>query len=203
MKQKKRNFDKQTGSSLDFSSVLGYRSRGQEAWLGCWPAGRVDAWQARFSALMGSFPLHQNQTQDPGTALHIKRHNRTLESNQHILGSTTATFCVGRYTSFSSSGGSCSTRSSLFRLCLWLSWYRKKSVVLFFSRSRTNPRLGTRAEGTATSDTTWSELGYRSQRQALDDHKTDLLVHLLTGWTDREWTGLQLSSAAVASGSTP
>ncbi len=94
--QKKRNFEKQTGSSLDFSSVLGYRSRGQEAWLGCWPAGQVDAWQARFSALMGSFPLHQNQTPDPGTALHIKRHIKhpTLESNQHILGSTTATFSV-------------------------------------------------------------------------------------------------------------
>ncbi len=160
--QKKRNFEKQTGSSLDFSSVLGYRSRGQEAWLGCWPAGRVDAWQARFSALMGSFPLHQNQTPDPGTALHIKRHIWIKQT--HFRQYYCNVLCVGRYTSFSSSGGSCSTRSSLFRLCLWLSWYRKKSVVLFFSRSRTNPRLGTRAEGTATSDTTWSELGYRSQR---------------------------------------
>lgn len=108
------------------------------------------------------------------------------------------------YTSFSSSGGSCSTRSSLFRLCLWLSWYRKKSAVLFFSRSRTNPRLGTRAEGTDTS-VQEKHLVYRSQpvfsqhRQTLNNHKDQPAGSLADGLNRQRvnWASAELCSSSV------
>ncbi len=71
--QKKRNFDKQQ-DHLKCVRIQEQRARSLARLLTSWTSRRL---AARFSALMGSFPLHQNQTPDPGTALHIKRHNRT------------------------------------------------------------------------------------------------------------------------------